>query len=85
MMTGVPQPLEEDDAATVGQHEVEQDQVESRARHGIARRVEPHDPVDGMSVARKLVAHGSPQHGVIFNEQNAHSTVSFAARCHDGR
>ena len=76
------QRLEERDAAAVRQHEVEQDEVEGAPAMASRRRIQPHDPVDGMAVACDLVAHGGAQHGVVFDQQDAHvGSRSSASPC----
>ena len=85
MITGVTSPpraqgLQKADAAAVGQHQVEQDQIVGGARHRIARRIEPRDPVHRLAVAGDLVAHGGAQNGVVLDQQDAHGRFPFLFR-----
>ena len=78
------QGFEKADAAAVGQHQVEQDQIVSGAGHGIAGRIQPRDPVHRLAVACDLVAHGGAQNRVVLDQQDAHvGPVPFPMTLHD--
>ena len=72
--------LEEGEAEAVGQHEVEQHQVEGGAGQRIARHVEAHHPVDRMAVGGDLVTDGGAQYGVVLDQQDSHGAPFACAQ-----
>jgi hypothetical protein len=69
------QASQEGDPQTVGQHQIQQDEVVGHGRDRAVAGVQPLHPVHRVAVGRDLVAHGSAQDGVVFDQQDAHGVL----------
>jgi len=73
------QRFQEFEALAIWQMQVEQDEFVGDDMQVVASIAKRGAPVDGMAVGGDMIAHRLAQHGVVFDQQDAHLTSLFTA------